>query len=529
MDDIPTSDLSNNQMLALRLFVEDLGRGLVFIGGKQAYSLGGYQGSILEPILPISMEPPPRKEHPPLTFVMVLDRFASMGNRFYPDKDVEFEPITLAIEAAMRVVETMQAEDTVGVLSFASDNYWDVPLQDVGEGLSLRKIQDAISSINGTGGTRLFDAMEEAHTVVSEFNPQTPVHFLILSDGQSNDGTLEGFETLANEIAGNEMTISTIALGDNADLELMPILADVGNGRFYVVRAPQDLPQVMLSESEAARGDKTQSGRTSLLIADDLHPTLSGLSTSDLPTLTEYNALTSRSKEGAEDVLLSANFEDPIFSVWQVGLGRVGAWMGDAGENWLESWKPESESLFWSQIIRYALPDPSFSGKRVEIIQDSADLDIRVHLRDANGIPMNLADVTYTYGLVGGEVNHSLLYQTQPGFYEIRIPLPEVGAYRGLVEYQLDDEQGQLNGPFSVTYPQEWQPHGSEDGWDTLDRWVEIGRGRRTELEGNGIVASIPQAPTGVKDFRVLLILLTVIWPIDILLRRRWLPWQTRG
>jgi len=47
--------LSDEQMISLQVFVANQAGGLVFLGGRNSYSLGGYKGSLLEPLLPVKL------------------------------------------------------------------------------------------------------------------------------------------------------------------------------------------------------------------------------------------------------------------------------------------------------------------------------------------------------------------------------------------------------------------------------------------------------------------------------------------
>ena len=55
-----SSQLSGEQLAALQIFVARRAGGLVVLGGRNSYLLGGYQGTRLEPMLPVKLEPPPR-------------------------------------------------------------------------------------------------------------------------------------------------------------------------------------------------------------------------------------------------------------------------------------------------------------------------------------------------------------------------------------------------------------------------------------------------------------------------------------
>ena len=57
----PATSLSLDQQRTLQSFVQDMGRGLVVIGGSRAFSPGGYEGSVLDDVLPVSAKEAQRR------------------------------------------------------------------------------------------------------------------------------------------------------------------------------------------------------------------------------------------------------------------------------------------------------------------------------------------------------------------------------------------------------------------------------------------------------------------------------------
>jgi len=52
LSNVPATSMSQRQMNLIRTYVQDLGGGLIMIGGDQAFGLGGYYKSTIEEILP---------------------------------------------------------------------------------------------------------------------------------------------------------------------------------------------------------------------------------------------------------------------------------------------------------------------------------------------------------------------------------------------------------------------------------------------------------------------------------------------
>ena len=529
IDDFLAGRLSIEHMNLLRTSVVEKGKGLVFLGGKNSYTLGGYENTPLESILPVRLVPPIRSDREPLIFALMVDNSSSMGTG-KPGST----PLDLGKEAAMRAIELLNAEDQLGILVFSTDPIWSYPINPLGDGLALRTAMDTISMIRTSGGTLMYKALLEVVEGMRKIPQAISQHrnILILTDGNSADGNPQEFEQLSREALQEKIIISTIGLGADTDSDLLRNISEWGGGRYYIAKTAEDLPRIMMNESRAARSENIQTGETGLMSGEVDHPLLSGIIPTSFPTLTAYNALTSKKEEGAEDILLSTNLSDPILSVWQVGLGRVAAWMTDLGQDWCGAWGNEAdEGLFWSQIVRYALPNPSLGPAQAFIKPSDTQLIVSLLLRDKNGNPLNFADPKLQYTDAELKLHTFNIPQVSAGEYVLKMDRPALGAYRAIITYNNDSEKRQeIRTPFSVNPPEESHsisPAEISLGRENLLRWAFQTGGAETALslkspDGDTI------NPDEKRNFLFLILIgLVVTWPIEIAIRRRWLPWRS--
>src|SRR5439155_19282716 len=75
-------------------------------------------------------------------------------------------------------------------------------------------------------------------------------HILLLTDGVSADGD---YDALLCKLAAARITVSTIAVGNDADRDLLARLARLGGGSSYVVRDPNQLGDVFVREARTLR------------------------------------------------------------------------------------------------------------------------------------------------------------------------------------------------------------------------------------------------------------------------------------
>ncbi|MBN2045161.1 MAG: VWA domain-containing protein [Anaerolineales bacterium] len=520
--DILAQDLDLEQMQALELNVVQFGKSAIFIGGRNSFTLGGYQNTPLERLLPVILIPPTRVQRVPLTFLMVLDRSGSMAG----DRDSEFPPIELTREAAMRAIETLRPDDYIGVLTFASTLNWDVPLAPVGDGLVLRTVQDKVSQIEAVGGTNMYLGLEEAvdeliHSLTTDY-----LHILLMSDGVSGDGSRQEFETLVGEARQRGVTISTIALGRESDPETLSAIAGAGGGRFYYVLEPVDLSTVMVDETRAVQTENVQEGRTNLILGIDNHPILSKIILDSRALAMEgYLAVQSKSTLGAEDVLLSGNFGDPILSVWQVGLGHTAAWMGDVGESWLpnlDTW-PEL-GKFWRQVIWYSLPDPSVTEPEAAVRVEGDQVLVKIQLTQADRQALDAGSLRFLLPGMDGQIDEALVEQVGVSTFQAVFPRPADGAYGGVIQFTAGGVESQILVPFAVNYPEEWQFADPQIGEEQIEVWTQNPAAGKIELEAGSAPESARLETS--RAFEILIGLLLVSWPLEVAIRRWRMPWR---
>ncbi len=521
-------DLTEAHMLALDDYVRAGEGGLIFLGGDRTYSLGGFETTPLASLLPVDLAPPARSERSPMLMLLVLDRSGSMGVVSAGGGI----PIDLAKESAIRVIEAMDGADHLGVMTYSLDSIWHVPIRALGEGAERREAMDAVSEIRVDSLTNMYGAMEDLLVALDALPPDAPEerYLLLLSDGKSTDGDYASFLDIADQIAAENVVISTIAMGDEADVGLMEALAEVGNGRFYLVEDVSRLPDVMFAETQAAQGLKIQYGDITLDLTSSGHPILSGMSPTQLPSLTAYNALSGKADQGAETILVSSGFGDPLLASWQYGLGHVTAWMGDAGENWVQDWPVlEDEVRFWSQVIRYTLPNPALGAVQASVSSDAEELTVVVNVPSAPDTPGTHYSMTFSYAGVDGRVQSYQIPQISSDTFELRLPRLAEGAYRGVVTWQLQDrEPYELAAPFAINPPVEWERPNPSVAAANIESWISLTSGARVDFEtlllADQVEEEVDSTSLSVRSW--LILVLVVFWPLDIALRRRFRPWH---
>ena len=71
-------------------------------------------------------------------------------------------------------------------------------------------------------------------------------HIVLLTDGQD---TYHGYDDLLKDMNDHKITLSTVAVGSDADVNILRTLADKGKGRFYQTNAGTGLSRIFAQGS----------------------------------------------------------------------------------------------------------------------------------------------------------------------------------------------------------------------------------------------------------------------------------------
>jgi uncharacterized membrane protein/secreted protein with Ig-like and vWFA domain len=408
LDNVPATALSRGQMESLRRYVADLGGGLVAIGGPNSYGVGGYAGTALEQALPVSMDIRQRVALPSMAILLLLDSSGSMG-----ELGQETAKVELAKETARSVVDLLSERDLIGVITFDQSYKWLVPLTPA---RNRQQILDQVSRLRAGGGTELYPPLNAAREALGPLNVKIK-HNIVLSDGLTDPGE---FERLVRQMRGEQMTLSAVSIGKDADLKFMKKLAEWGGGRHYHARDDYSVPQIFTAEALiATRSYIVEERFQPVRLNTELLATIPSV-----PPLRGYIA--SSAKPSAEVHLRSAQ-RDPILVSWQYGLGRAVAFTSDAVPRWAADWMTWKDfAHFWSQNVRWAMRSRTGSlDVRTEV--QGASVRIAVDARDGAGDFMD--GLHMTASVIGRGDEPVELRQTGPGWYEGRAELDRPGEY----------------------------------------------------------------------------------------------------
>jgi hypothetical protein len=272
---------------------------------------------------------------------------------------------------------------------------------------------------------------------------------VILTDGETGGSGSDYLDLVTVMRREAKITVSTIALGEEANLRLLSRIADYGGGAFHHTTNPASLPELFLDHMEEKSEEKTLVEKDLVPLPNPDSPLLKGLDERGMPPIKGY--VETQLKNGARmDIALRVDGRrPPLLASWTYGRGKAVAFTSDANGRWSAPWiNWEGFSKLWPQVVRWCLPeverkDTHFSvelghndeGLVVDVFSYGASEEGRTASAKING---------------PGDNGRTLpLERLAPGHYQGMLADPQSGDYR--VEVVLPS--GEKIGPLGYTVP----------------------------------------------------------------------------
>ncbi|MEC0148587.1 VWA domain-containing protein, partial [Paenibacillus alginolyticus] len=472
LNNVAATQIPQLKMEMIEQAVRDYSVGLVMLGGDNSYGLGGYFKTPIEHALPVYMDLRGKREIPSLGIVLVMDKSGSMSG----------EKMKLAQEAASRTVDLLREKDTLGVLGFDSSPHWYVEPQKLND---KSGVIQKINAIPADGGTEIYTAVEEAFAKLSKVDAQRK-HIILLTDGQSS--TTQSYEALTVDMQKENITMSTVAIGTDADQSLLKQLADLAKGRYYAAVDQTTIPAIF--SREAVLISRTY------VVNQPFVPALAGgtdwhtLLGQGLPSLNGYIATTP--KEAAEVVLTSPE-PDPILARWQYGSGRTVAWTSDVTGAWSVNWVTwPAFSQVLTGMIKWTFPQ--FQSSPLELNGHLVGQELTLEAKSGNNIldgshgeQGELRAIVTDESLGSQEIHFT---STAPGEYSAQVSVDKSGVYIAKTELLATGSEegtekrvvGSSTSGFVIPYSPEYRITDGQ-GLNKLQQLAELTGGRMLSLE----------------------------------------------
>ncbi len=514
--DVPAEQLAPDQVAALRVAVKDLGRGLVALGGERAYGAGGYLGTDLEALLPVTSEVLDPKRRASVAEVLAIDSSGSMtachcrGERDFSGGGLVeggVVKVDIAKAGAERAIQALQAEDQVGIIAFTTSTHTVLPVQPRPDSETVRR---GLSTVSPTGGTDLVTGLRAAADQLRATKAQLR-HIILFTDGFTAEGALGATRDLAASLYAEGITVSVLATGETSAGPELKAVADAGRGRFYPGRDLQEIPRILAEEAVLASRSLIVEGEEVPRVVGGLAPVRN---LKEAPALLGHVATTARPQ--AEVGLRVGPDDDPLLATWQAGLGRATAWTSDAGTRWAAPWTRWDASVaFWTALVKDTFGS---GGGALDASATVSGDRLRLSVETPPGLP---AGATATARVSGpaGETSEIPLERTEKGF-AADAPATSAGTYAIGVEVTAPGAAGGTARALATqSYAPEYRP-GPPDA-PLLARLAAL-TGGRADVAAERTFDAEGLRPGRVRHqlAGILLVLAALLWPCDIAIRR---------
>ena len=446
---VPAGDLRDEEKQALATYVRDLGGGLVMIGGGDSFGAGGWLGSPVEEVMPVSFDVKHRKEFLKGALVLVMHACEiPEGNH-------------LGERSAIEAVKTLSSRDLVGVLAWKwqgpDTKNWVVPLQEVG---ARTPIINEIKRMSMGDLPDLDEVMRPGVEALIQRKDVGPKHMIVISDFDPQAPR----QDLVNAMKKNGITCTTIAIGYGGHpiLEDKAIwIAESTGGTFYRTNDHSKLPQIFIKEARTVQRSLIQEGEFNPSLVNPLSPLVPGIAGEKLPELRGFVLTTAKQAATVPIVRKSQEGDDPILAHWQAGLGKTVAFTSGLWPQWGPNWTAWPKfSKLWAQIVRWASRQSEAAAFDVTTSVQGGKARLRIDALDKNADVVNFMDIRGKLLPPEQEAQGLRLTQTGPGRYEAEFDARQRGNYIVNLAYSMghgkDAVSGSLRTGVTVAYSPEY-------------------------------------------------------------------------
>ncbi len=374
LSDIAAHLVGEDTMAALRDYVGELGGGFCMIGGMNSFGVGGYYRTPIEDLLPVKLKAPDTEVQHSSALALVLDRSGSMSG----------QKIELCKSAAIATAEILTKRDFIHVVAFDSSAHVVVPMTRVN---SPAAIAAQISTLTSGGGTNIYPGMANARNALSGVNARIK-HMIVLTDGHTSGG---GYEALAATCRAEGITISTVAVGNGAQVGLLQSIAAAGGGEAYLTMDPQAITRIFTQDTMRHTGRMIREEAFQPTMVER-HPMLKNWTEIDSPPLLGY---VKTNRKATAQIPLVTDLGDPLLAHWRFGLGKVTAFTSDCKSRWASLWIGQwsGYSQMWAQILRETARETQGHNIDLNFEPEGEEIGMAVDLLEDAGTRKNGAEV----------------------------------------------------------------------------------------------------------------------------------------
>lgn len=525
--DTPAEAFSEEQIKMLVSNTEQMGAGLIMLGGPNSFGAGGWTNTPLEAAMPVDFQIKNAKVIPVGALAMLMHASEMADGNFWQKKIAE------------EALRALGAQDYCGVLHWDGNIQWlwSPGLRRIGA--SREAMLGKIDKMTPEDMPEFEGAMRSALVEFGRVPDAAVKHMIVISDGDPGPPTNATMAALKNL----KVTISTVAIGAHgaAGSKTMSDMASATGGKYYVVQPNQTskmLPRIYQREARSISRPLVYEHAAGFRPHVKFpHEMIKGLGL-DFPPLTGYVLTTLKDSPLVEVSLVNPMPEgekyNTLLASWTYGLGKAVAFTSDAGYRWATAWTNwENYDKFFSQMVRWSMRPGGDLGKfTVSTEVQNGKVQVVVTALDKENDFLNFLNMSAR--AVGPDMKPVDVHiqQVAPGRYVGQFDSPDAGSYFLMISpgAGMSPLQSGVNVPYSPEYLDR-EPN--EELLKSLAAVVPVG-GKAGDLIQNGASETLAALVSKFNTFRhdlppatstqpiwFLLVWIAGLWFFfDVLLRR---------
>ena len=377
VQDTPADAVGNVDRL--QEFVID-GGGLFVAGGPNAFESGGYRGSSLASMLPVSVGEGRSRT---TNIVLVVDVSGSAE-----------EGMRIQKAAALSVLDELGAENEVGLVGFNFQAYRVSEVEPLSE--NRGELRDKIRRLRAGGATDIAAGVRGGGELLGDRRGS----IIVVSDGGDNPD--EAAEAAA-ALSERGIRVITVGAGERINERTLRTVAGAGGGSYF--RATETTRLGVLFGGAGAPGG------SGLVVLDRGSFVTAGVTLTSSPASFDDVSV----RRGA-DYLVAGGDGQPAVATWRYGLGRVATLTAHGEDGTLDGLLREPDSLLLTRTTNYVVGDPE---RRATGITGVPDTRVGEPTTATYRGPDRPAVEEPAFRRVGEETFRATVTPTEPGYYEV--------------------------------------------------------------------------------------------------------------
>jgi len=424
------SSFTDQQIRMLVRNTEELGCGLIMLGGPNSFGAGGWTNTEIEKAMPVDFTIKSAKVIP--VGALVLNMHAGeIPKANYWQKVI-----------AREAIKALGPRDYCGLIQWNGNEQW---LWGQSKGGLIRvgpsrKVMMARIDAMNIGDMPEFDgSMKKAAAAFARAKDASIRHMIIISDGDPTPPTPGTIAALKKQ----QVKVTTVLVGNRQHAPggqaTMQKIASSTGGKMYVVKNAKALPQIYQREARKIARSLVFEPQPPVRPQVKNHQEIIEGIDGPFPPIQGFVLTTIKENPLVDLILLSpkpVNAENAtILAAWPYGLGKTVAFTTDVGGRWADQWTGWKDyDRFFSQMVRWSMRPGGDTGKfTVSTNVANGKTQVIVTALDKDNEFLNYQTVS---GNVLGPDMESIsldITQTAPGRYEAEFDSAIPGNYLVLV------------------------------------------------------------------------------------------------